>query len=149
MFQPTEFFRRFCMGFVSFIVAIVLLCSCGPGPFEKQFRQQIALTKQQCKATEVRRAVLLHKDRWDDPNRAYIPLDQWPKEIRNIALFPDSVGDLSLWVFDSSLGTQALGLVAGGGFGHWGIIVCIDSNSVPKTMGKVVPWEDGVYFWRD
>jgi hypothetical protein len=66
-----------------------------------------------------------------------------------MALFPGYVDGLRPWHFETSSGTNALGLIAGGGFGHWGIIVCNDTNSVPKTEGTVVPWEAGVFFWLE
>lgn len=149
MLTETAVIRRCCASSGAAIAFGVLVLGCGQSPAVKQFQQQIAQTRQQCKAAEVRRAVFLLQARWDDPNRGFVPVDQWPKEIRDIALFQDDVGDLHPMIFPSSSGKDALGLVAGSGFGHWGIIVCSDTNSVPKTEGTVVPWEVGVFFWLE
>lgn len=149
IFEETGVVRRLCATIGLTITVAVLLFGCGPSPAVRQFQQQIAQTKQQCKAAEVRRAVLLLKDRWDDRDSRDIARDQWPNAIRGIALFPDYVDYLYPSYFETSTGTNALGLIAGGGFGHWGIIVCIDTNSVPKAEGTVVPWEAGVFFWLE
>jgi len=93
--------------------------------------------------------VLSVKDRWSDSNQLYFPLEDWPKQIRSIALFPDAVEVLSPWLFKTTSEARALGLVAGGGHGHWGIIVCVDTNSVPEAVGTLVLWDNGVYFWME
>ncbi|MBE0545285.1 MAG: hypothetical protein IH623_28435 [Verrucomicrobia bacterium] len=147
--RPIQIFRQLCVNAAAMIAMLVLSSGCGPSPANRQFQQQIAETKAKCNASEVRRAVLTVSDWWEDPDRGYIPLEKWPKEVRAIALFPEVVGDIWPQIFETSSGKEALGLVAGGGFGHWGITVCLDTNSVPRAQGKIVPWKHGVYFWRD
>lgn len=136
-------------GIAALLVTGLLSSSCGPSPAVREFRQKIAQTKQKCRAAEVRQAVLTLRDRWGRDS-GYIAIDEWPQVVQDVALFPKYVDGLYAWTFECSSGQEALGLIAGGGFGHWGIIVCIDSNSVPKIRSTaLVPWEAGVYFWLE
>jgi hypothetical protein len=38
----------------------------------------------------------------------------------------------------------------GGGFGHWGVVVHLDSAPLPSSKhSKVWNWDEGVYFWTE
>jgi hypothetical protein len=89
------------------------------------------------------------KNIFEQQDVTYVPIDKWPKEIRDIALFQKGVEDIHPIIFKTTSNTNALGLMAGSGFGHWGIIVCPDTNSIPLPSGEIVAWENGVYFWLD
>ena len=118
-------------------VFVILISGCGPTEFDKM----VAKTKQQAQPATVRQAAL--------PlfSLTEIKSSGLPKEIVSLPLFDGDWQDMEC----SHLTTNALMVMTGGGFGHWGLIICKDKPQTDDTNGLhaiVTPWSDGVFFWQ-
>ena len=77
-----------------------------------------------------------------------IPTAEIPQIVSSLPMFKIAI---PYDVHGFALDRNSLMFMAGGGFGHWGIIVCKDVNdrTIPRAYGKrVLLWADGVYFYR-
>ena len=71
-----------------------------------------------------------------------------PKEITSLPLFSGGPQHIDCW----RLTTNALIFSTGGGFGHWGLIVCQGKPQLEDTQGLhavVTPLGDGVFVWEE
>ena len=71
-----------------------------------------------------------------------------PKEITSLPLFSGDPRDIDCW----HITTNALMFSTGGGFGHWGLIICQGKPQLEDTQGLhavVTPLSDGVFIWEE
>jgi hypothetical protein len=71
-----------------------------------------------------------------------------PKEITSLPVFAGESENIDSW----HITTNALMFCAGGGFGHWGIVVCQAGHAGEATNSLhaiVIPWETNVFFWKE
>lgn len=132
-----------------FCLLVFCFMGCSGGPPD-DVKQMIEQTKKQSKAADIQAAVrpLFSKFKPDEE----IPVNQLPKEITSLPLFSIYSNQQILHVNRLNGDTNALEFWSGGGFGHWGIIVCRFNND--QELAKVFDsktfwlsrWEDGVFF---
>jgi hypothetical protein len=71
-----------------------------------------------------------------------------PKEITSLPVFADNPEGVDCW----HVTTNSLIFSAGGGFGHWGLIICQGKPQIEDTQdihAVVTPLGDGVFIWRE
>lgn len=82
-----------------------------------------------------------------------MPLQVLPKEITALPVFPDGPREIyAFFVGGDQAEEMALVVWNGSGFGHWGIVICPSDKgkkALESLKGTLVPWGDGVYFYKD
>lgn len=71
-----------------------------------------------------------------------------PKEITSLPLFSGDPQDIECW----HVTTNALIFSTGGGFGHWGLVICQGKPQPEDTQtlhAVVTPLSDGVFIWEE
>jgi len=139
--------RRFTL-LLAAVAFLSIECGCGESSIEKALNKMMAETKSQSSAAEIRAAAL--------PLFSYgssnaIPISALPREITSLPIFaPEGASDM--YVGRVRGDSNALMFITGSGFGHWGMVVCQteDDRKVRADFGKrLIPWEHGVYFYRE
>jgi hypothetical protein len=132
-------------------LAVSLVCGCGPPPAEIVFRAMMKQTKETYSASQIVSAVMpLFSTngvrRLDKTNKI-------PQEIAKLPLFAKEGSYIDTSLVGNKRGEpRGIAFITGSGFGHWGIVICPfdDSQEVVRTLhGKVVPWDDGVFFFLE
>jgi phosphatidylethanolamine-binding protein (PEBP) family uncharacterized protein len=139
--------QRF-LAFLFVTTVLVVLCGCGQSAAEREFQQMIEQTKQRYKASDIKTAVTPLFSKYQQNGK--ISFSDLPKEITSLPLFVEDPKDIQIWTTRSE--SDALVFATGGGFGHWGIVVCRleKDRKVEETMGyRLTSWESGVYFFRE
>jgi hypothetical protein len=123
-------------------------CGCWQTEKTKELNQMVEKTKSEFKASEIKAAVipLFKKYKLDSD----IPNSEIPKGIGSLPFFTEGVTNVKvLWAGSCS---NTLMFITGGGYGYWGIVVSLsdEDQRVKENFGsKVIPWEAGIYFYRD
>ena len=132
------------------MVLLVMIEGCKPSSAENEFNQRVAQSKVQHTAVEIRGATIPLFNKFVYGDNQPILNNELPKEITTLPLFPEGPESVSAyWLVSDS---NALMFVAGGGFGHWGIVVSrVDGDrQVVKLLGyRVTPWTNGVFFYSE
>jgi hypothetical protein len=135
-----------CLTIVSF-----LFCGCGPSSEGLEVQKGIDRTKRECQTSDLRTAVMPLYGKYNHyaGDRDEIPTAEIPEIISSLPVFL-GISPRELVAFAPS--TNKLMFTAGGGFGHWGIIICKDETR--RTVDAVDPrkvalWKDGVFFYRE
>jgi hypothetical protein len=71
-----------------------------------------------------------------------------PKEITSLPLFSGDPQNIQCW----HQTTNALIFYTGGGFGHWGLVICQGKPQLEDTQtlhAVVTPLGDGVFIWEE
>jgi hypothetical protein len=130
---------------------LVLLCGCEPSA-TREFNEKVARTKAQCRASDVRTAVVpLFSTNTSDELRG----SAVPQEVRALPIFAspeEKDAIMGFWTWDGADPRGAAHFLTGSGFGHWGIAVSRLPDSPAATNGihgAAVPWGEGVFFVRD
>lgn len=132
----------FCMGMTIFVG-----CTRGPAPADVEFLSLVKKTESQYSPLDVRAAALPLFSTNLPASGA--PLSQFPEPISTLPILGQS--NAPVWI-STTMDGKGLVLVSGSGFGHCGIVVCLDENgkqSVTTLRGKVIPWGYGVFFYKD
>jgi len=130
--------------FVSYF-AVILISGCGKSQAERDFLLMVDRTKQEYKAEQIKIAVM---PLFSKNANAKIAV---PKEIAALPLFAQAGSEIDVGGVGMENGhVEGLAFTTGSGFGHWGIVICPsrDGEKIAHTLnGKIIPWEDGVYFF--
>ena len=120
------------------------------------FEKMVAETKLSFRASDIRAAVrpLFSKYRLSD-HKGFnfpmeIPTNEIPKEITSLPIFSEGLEYLSGGSINAH--PNVLSFVTGGGFGHWGIVICEEPDPAKYNFHgdkRFILWEDGVYFYRE
>ena len=136
------------IGLLACLVGLFLFGpGCGPAPFNKHLQKLRKATTTQFKASEIRAAALpLFSQNGIFTNPA-------PTQISSLPIFSDAPTNIDTGF---PLGnTNILSFHIGSGFGHWGLVVCLqdqDSQQLtndPWFKPRLTPWSDGIYFYSD
>jgi hypothetical protein len=129
------FGKVFCFAGLLFFIS-----GCG----KSDFNRMVESTKSQCKASEVKEAALPLFSSY-----SYYTNNPLPARITSLPIFADDTNDIQMLSLQS---TNVFMFITGGGFGHWGIIVSRfnDDRGISQWhRDRMMPWEDGVFFFRD
>jgi len=124
-------------GIVAFALGI-LVSGCGPSEFDTL----VESTQKQSKAAKVKAAAL---PLFGLTNIATASL---PREITSLPILAGDPKSIRCW----RASTHAIVLMTGGGFGHWGLVVCqagFESEAKDSVHGVTTLWGDGVFFWQE
>jgi hypothetical protein len=126
-------------------MALILL-GCD-SPHQKSFKA----TKEYAHAEDIRKVVLplFSKYHYEALSQEAIPEKEIPEKIRSLPVFTTLPKDerffLTAW---GGTNNDALIIVVGGGFGHWGMVVCKDENDREFDKDSDYEyWEKGIYFY--
>ena len=132
-------------------LALLTGSGCRDSPADIEFAKMVSETRAKYAASQVRDAVLPLLS-----TNAINPADktnQLPRRITELPFFVQQPNDVAVWAVGSPGGERrGLAFVTGSGFGHWGIVVCPFENGTEAANtlhGKVIPWEDGVFFFKE
>ncbi len=106
--------------------------------------QMIDKTKKQAEPAVVKKAALPLFSLAD----TNLTSSSLPKEITSLPLFAGDPKDIGCWHNT----TNSLIFMTGGGFGHWGLIICRGQPQLEDTQtlhAVVWPLSDGVFVWRE
>jgi hypothetical protein len=139
---------------ISLCLMLFLGCGCGHAPADTEFMKLVSETRERCRASEVRSAVLpLFSTNLTNEVSSYSTSRGIPREIAELPLFAAEGSEIVVWAVGNTWNEpRGLAFVTGSGFGHWGIVVCPFENGeqVTKSLhGKVIPWEAGVFFFTE
>jgi hypothetical protein len=126
---------------IIFAGAVLILISGCSKP--RDFDQIFDSTKKQVQSAVVRQAALPLFSLAD----TNLTSNSLPKEITSLPLFAAAPRDIQCW----HLTTNALIFMTGGGFGHWGLVVCQGDPRPEDTKALhafVTPWSDGILFFE-
>jgi len=136
--------------FAAFL-ALLMGSGCRNSPADIEFAKMVSETKANFSASRVRDAVLPLLS--TNPTNRTDKSNQVPRQVAELPFFVQQTNDVAVWAVGSPSGERrGLAFVTGSGFGHWGIVVCPFENGTEtaRTLhGKVIPWEDGVFFFRE
>lgn len=137
---------------IAFLVASAALMGSGCSKTHemKQYELNVKMTKDGVKSSEIASAVhsLLKKY----PSGVDIPDSEIPSSITGLPVFSHHTNDVTaIWNGEC---TNAVMFVTGGGFGHWGIVVCPTNDPQQQRMvfrygRKLEAWGGGIYFYHD
>jgi hypothetical protein len=120
---------------------VMLISGCSkPGDFDRIFDG----TKKQAHPAVVRQAALPLFSLAD----TNLTSGNLPKEITSLPLFAGDPHYIQCW----HRTTNALIFATGGGFGHWGLVICNGNPQPDDTNGLhafIRPWGDGIFFWEE
>jgi hypothetical protein len=80
-----------------------------------------------------------------------IPDSDIPKEVKSLPLLQSLITNAPQYILDGWANTNrsALLFATGGGFGHWGIVVCLEENDREFDNVKSYKyWKDGIYIYE-
>ena len=132
---------------ISLVILIINVLGCGPSPEEKAIRERIERTKREHSATEIKTRVLPLFAHYIDKD---IPLKEVPTIIKSLPIFEEGPQEIEASFSDDR--KSGILFIVGSGFGHWGILICkneIDQSIKERFGRRLIPWEKGVYFYKE
>jgi hypothetical protein len=137
---------------IAFLIVSVLIfgSGCNETSEMKAYELKVKMTKVEVKSSEVASAV--HSLLTNYKAGGDIPDSKLPPLITRLPVFSYGTNDVTaIWNGEC---TNALMFVTGGGFGHWGVVVCPTNDPQRQRMvsrygRKLEAWGDGVYFYHD
>jgi hypothetical protein len=133
----------------SLILAIFV--GCGPTQWERTFNKSVEQSKKQYTSAQVRAAVMPLFAKYGKGES--VRREDLPKEITELAIFAEDPAHIDAgWRYDDRNPTAPTAMMFTTGAGlHWGVVVFISTTyheSDPWFRKRLIPWGDGVYFFR-
>jgi len=148
--SKTALFKAWLAPSLSLIFCWLVVSGCGPSAWEKQFNAAVSTSKSQFSASEVKGAVLPLFSKYKYQDNKEIPTSELPRELTSLAIFAQDPQHITVsWLGNDP---NALIFTIGNGFGQWGIVVCRSEHDTTIDdwhRKRLIPWAEGVFFFRE